>query len=99
MSAARSYSSHGAWEAAGVALAKRYGMSAGAVRFYVGTRDGQEVFRALSRRTWRHEYEVTYTPSSDSVEHCTCPAQGVCWHIGAARMWIERRKVRSSVAA
>jgi hypothetical protein len=89
------YDTHADWEAAGVLLAQARNMTPGAVRFYVGTRDGREVFRALSRTTHRYEHEVIYTPRADRVEHCTCEARGVCWHIGVTRLWIERRKAQT----
>lgn len=90
--AARSYETHEAWEAAAVALAQRHGMGAGGARFYVSTWDGKEVYRALSRQTWRYEYEVVYSPHTDRVESCDCPAHGACHHVGSVRLWVERRK-------
>lgn len=79
-----------------VALAEAHGFTAGAARFYVGLRDGCETFKVLSERTHKHDYFVTYDPRTDRIISCTCPSRGACKHIGAARLWVERRKVATA---
>lgn len=97
---------HNTWqenerEARSVELANEHGFSAGAARFYVGTRDGLEVYRALSERTHTYDYSVTYDPASDRVLACTCPAGAnghACKHVGAVRAHVERGKRMAAAA-
>lgn len=85
-------------ERVGLQLAARYGMTADRARYGGGMVDGRERVRVFSRTDASLSYELVYDPASDTVQSCSCPARGPCHHIGSARLWIERRKVRSAMA-
>ncbi len=87
------------FEQQGMQLASRYGMTAGRCRFWCGLVGGRELLKVQSRHDSTTHYGVTYDFITDRVTSCSCPSWGACWHIGVARLWVERRKVRSQMAA